>query len=98
MGDATTAAAVYDRPWRGILHSVDMERTIQFILESQAKAEVRAAKTDARIDAMEKRFDRKIDAITKLLHQGKRMLVKTETRLAELKALIRSLRNGRNGG
>jgi Skp family chaperone for outer membrane proteins len=56
---------------------VDVERTIQALSERQAKAE-------ARVDAMERRFDRRIDAITKLLQQGMRMLVKTDTRLAEL--------------
>src|SRR5438552_2826949 len=88
--------------------SVDVERTIQSILQTQAKAE-------ARVDATERRLDRRMDAITKLLQQGMRMLVKTDNRLAELaksqkqladaqkatdrslKAFIDSLRNGRNG-
>src|SRR5262249_31591537 len=56
---------------------VDIERTIEFILETQAKAEVR-------VDAMEKRIDRRMDAITKLLQQGMRMLVKTDTKLAAI--------------
>jgi len=56
---------------------VDIERTIQFILETQEKAELRA-------EAMEKRFDRRFDAITKLLQQGMRMLVKTDTKIAEV--------------
>lgn len=56
---------------------MDVERTIQFILESQAKAEVR-------VDAMEKRLDRRMNGIAKLLQQGMRMLVKTDQRLAEL--------------
>jgi len=41
-------------------------------------------KADLRIDAMERRFDRRINTITKLLQQGIRMLVKTDTKLAEL--------------
>ena len=80
---------------------MDIERTIESIVRTQAKAE-------ARVDAMEKRLDRRMDAITKLLQQGMRMLVKTDTRLAELakaqkatdrslKGFIDSLRNGRNG-
>jgi chromosome segregation ATPase len=45
---------------------VDVERTIEFILDSQAKTEVR------------------LTGITKLLQQGMRMLVKTDTTLAQL--------------
>jgi hypothetical protein len=115
---------------------VDIERTIEFILQSQARAEIRTEKadirmekfearmdkSDARVAAMEKRLDKRMDGITKLLQQGMRILVKTQTELAEvakaqkrtdikleelaaaqratdrsLKALIDSLRNGRNG-
>ena len=115
---------------------MDIERTIQFILESQARAEVRMENADRRVensnrrmenadrriekaerrmekaelraDVMEKRMDKRMDAIGKLLQQGMRMLVKTDTRLAELaaaqkatdrslKAFIDSLRSGRNG-
>ena len=95
--------------------AVDVERTIHFIVESQARAEIRMEKFETRMEkaenrsnAMEKRLDRRIDAISKLLQQGMRMLVRTEARLEELaraqkdtdrslKALINSLRNGRNG-
>ena len=77
---------------------VNVERTIQFILESQTRAEARVEKADARTEkadarmekndarvaAMEKRLDRRMDAITKLLQQGMRMLAKTDTELAEL--------------
>ena len=52
---------------------MDVERTIEFILQSQAKAEIRADK-----------MDKRIDGITKILQQGMRMLVKTDTRLADL--------------
>jgi peptidoglycan hydrolase CwlO-like protein len=94
---------------------MDVERTIQFILESQARAEGRMEKADARmvkadgrVAAMEKRLDRRMDAITKLLQQGMRMLAKTDATLAELaeaqkgtdrslKAFINSLRHGGNG-
>ena len=119
---------------------MDVQRTIEFILESQARAEVRMEKfelrmekaearaearaekadartekaearmerAEARVDAMEKRLDKRMDAIAKLLRQGMQMLVKTDTRLAELaeaqkaterslKALMDSLRTGRNG-
>ena len=59
---------------------MNVERTIEFILNSQAKAEARMDKTD-----------KEIAAIRKLLHQGMRILVsienaqkRTEARVAEL--------------
>jgi hypothetical protein len=45
---------------------VDVEGTIEFILENQAKTEIR------------------LGGITKLLQQGMRMLVKTDTKVAQL--------------
>jgi len=79
--------------------AVDIERTIQFILESQAKAEIRMdrwearmersdariERSDARVAALEKRLDRRMDAITKLLQQGMRILVKNQSEIAELR-------------
>ena len=50
---------------------MDVERTIEFILKTQAKAERRMDKTDMRLDG-----------ISKLLQQGMRMLVKTDAALA----------------
>jgi hypothetical protein len=52
---------------------VDVERTIDFILKSQANAE-------RRMD----RIDTRLDGISKLLQQGMRMLVKTDTTLSQL--------------
>ena len=63
---------------------MNIERTIEFILESQAKAEIRMDKSDARAAAMEKRLDKRMDAITKFLQQGLRMLGQTQTYLADL--------------
>ena len=77
---------------------MNIERTIEFILESQAKAEIRMEKFDARMEkfdarmekadarvvAMEKRLDKRMDAITKLLQQGMRILAKTQSELADL--------------
>ena len=64
---------------------------MQFILDSQARAEVRAEKadarmekTDARVDRMEKRFDRKIDAITKLIRQGMKSIAEIADSQKEL--------------
>jgi hypothetical protein len=74
--------------WRAFLpwyrSVVNIEHTIQFILASQAKAEIRMDRADARAAAMEKRLDRRMDAITKLLQHGMRMLNKTQTELAEM--------------
>ena len=56
-----------------MLSAVDIERTIQFILESQAKAEVR------------------MTGISKLLQQGMLMLVKTDSKLAQLAASHKDL-------
>ncbi len=78
---------------------MDIERTIQFILESQAKAEIRMdrwearmersdariERSDARVAALEKRLDRRMDAITRLLQQGMRILVKNQSEIAELR-------------
>jgi uncharacterized membrane protein len=80
---------------------MNIEETMKFILESQARAEARADKADARVDRMEKRAEREMAAIRKLLHQG----VKSLAELAEaqketvrtLKAFIKSLGNGRRG-
>jgi hypothetical protein len=65
---------------------VDVERTIEFILKSQANAERRMESADRRMD----KFDKRLDAVAKLLQQGMRMLVqnaeaqkRTDLRLAE---------------
>jgi len=47
--------------------------------------EERADRSDARVAAMEKRLDRRMDAITKLLQQGMRILVKNQTEIAEIR-------------
>ena len=51
---------------------------MQFILEAQARAEIRMERADARTTALEKRLDKRMDGITKLLQHGMRMLVKIE--------------------
>jgi len=81
---------------------VDVEKTIEFILQEQAKSELRHAKAEAsieaaekrwkaRADATEKRLDKRMDAISKLLHQGMRMLVTYQDETKEkINALIDS--------
>ena len=68
---------------------MDVERTIEFILQLQARAEARAEKADARVDKAEARMvrtDRRIDAIAKLVQQGMRMLAKSSVEMAEIRA------------
>jgi len=60
---------------------MDVERTIEFILDMQAKAEVRAAKADERMD----KFDRRLEAMRKLIETGMRMLAKRDKEHAEFK-------------
>jgi septal ring factor EnvC (AmiA/AmiB activator) len=84
-----------------MLASVNVERTIEFILQCRARAE-------ARMDRMEARFDKEIAAINKLLRQGAKMIAETQRQLKELaaaqraterslQAFLESLRKGTNG-
>lgn len=72
------------------------------------KFEVRMAKTEARADRMEARFEKRVEAINKLILTGMRMLVRIGGRIDELaksqkvtdqklQAFIDSLRKGGNG-
>jgi hypothetical protein len=54
---------------------VDVEGTIQFILESQAKAEAHMGAMDGRPGVL----DARLDSITKLIKQGMRLLVTFQT-------------------
>ena len=67
--------------------AMDVERTMEFILKSQARAEIRMEKAEARMEKAEARMEKmdgRLDGIAKLIRQGMRMLVKTDARLAEL--------------
>ena len=59
---------------------MDVEQTIEFILQSHAKSEARMAKADERMD----KFDKRLDAMRKLVETGMRMLVKIEKNHVEL--------------
>jgi hypothetical protein len=66
---------------------MDVERTMEFILKSQARAEVRMEKAEIRMDKAEVRMDKldkRMDGIAKLIQQGMRTLVKVDRSLAEL--------------
>ena len=77
---------------------MDVERTMQFILESQARAEIRMDraearmdKAEARMDKSEARFEKRINAITKLIQTGMKMLVKLEENQADLQKSLKEL-------
>lgn len=53
---------------------MNVERTIEFILDAQAKAEVRMAIHERRMAAL----DRRMDGVTKLLQQGMRLLASSK--------------------
>ena len=87
---------------------MNIERTIEFILENQARAEVRMEKAEIRAEEREKKLDRRMDAVTKLVQQGMKAIVETQGQLKELaqaqketertlKAFIAGSRNGKSG-
>ena len=79
---------------------------MKFIIESQARAEIRAEKADARkdraetrMDKMEKRSEREMAAIRKLLLQGMKSLSELTAAQKETDRLLRAfLRSQGNGG
>jgi vacuolar-type H+-ATPase subunit B/Vma2 len=67
---------------------MDVERTIEYILDMQAKAEVRMAKADeraAKADERMDKFDRRLEAMRKLIETDMRMLSKRDKEHAEFK-------------
>jgi hypothetical protein len=88
---------------------MDVERTMEFILNRQAQAKVEMAE----LRAMAKKSDRRLDAFGKIVTTGMKMLVKFEKESRErdrvtnhkldllagkVDRLIDSLRHSRNGG
>ena len=63
---------------------MDVERSVQFLLDSQAKYQARA---EARFD----KLDRKIGGITKLVQQGMRLLVAQQKHTAKLDKALAEL-------
>lgn len=73
---------------------MDVERTMEFILDMQAKAEVRMAKADermARYDERMDKFDKRLEATRRLIEGGMKYLLKShkefDRRIRELTAL-----------
>lgn len=72
---------------------VGVGRTIEFILQSQARAEARLERAEARLERAEARlaqaradFDQRLKAIAKLMAAGMKMLVRVEKAHLELAA------------
>jgi len=73
---------------------MDIQKTMEFILEQQAAMTARQAEHEARMAAHEVRMaehdkrmvkiDKRIDATTKLIQTGMRMLVQTDEKLKAL--------------
>jgi hypothetical protein len=77
---------------------MDVERTIEFILQQQAKAEPRQAQAEARQAQAEARqaqaeakAERQMTAIRKLIQTGMRMIVKNEELVKATQAELREL-------
>jgi DNA repair ATPase RecN len=80
---------------------MDVERTMQFILDMQARAEIRMEKAERRMEKAERRMekserrtekiDKRIDAIAKLVQQGMRMIAKHDAALAQLHVEVAEL-------
>jgi chromosome segregation ATPase len=81
---------------------MDVERTIEFILKLQARAELRAEKAEARMDRANARMDRadarvdkldkRLEGIAKLIRQGMVMLSKTNEQMGALRQSQKEVR------
>ena len=63
---------------------MNIERTIEFILENQARAEVRMEKAEIRAVERDRKVNLRLDALTKLIHQGMKTLAGTQVQLQEI--------------
>ena len=69
-------------------NAMDVERTIEFIIDMQAKAEVRMAKSDERMAKYDERmakfdermdkFDKRLEATRRLVEAGMKFIVKSQ--------------------
>ena len=66
---------------------MDVERSIEHLLDLHAKAEIRMEKADARMD----RFDRQLKATANLVRAGMKIVVKNSKDIAFLTASHRRL-------
>src|SRR5580704_17543563 len=73
---------------------MDVERTMEFILQMQAKSEARMAKYDERMAKADERMDKsdkRLEATRKLVETGMRMLVRIEKSQNELTVKLTAL-------
>ncbi|HTA71325.1 MAG TPA: hypothetical protein VK776_23725 [Bryobacteraceae bacterium] len=70
---------------------MDVERTIEFILQQQAKSEARHAQAEAKQAQAEAKAERQMAAIRKLIQTGMRMIVKNEELVKVTQAELREL-------
>ena len=66
---------------------MDIQKTMEFIVEQQAAMTARQVEHEARMAGHDKRMvkiDRRIDATTKLIQTGMRILVQTDEKLKAL--------------
>jgi hypothetical protein len=77
---------------------MDVEKTIEFILQQQArfeaKAEARAERYEAKQAQAEAKAERQMAAIRKLIQTGMRMIVKNEELVKATQAELRELAAG----
>jgi hypothetical protein len=64
---------------------MDVERTREFLLAQQARADARQEQADVRLA----RIDRRVEAIAKLVQQGMKILAKSSEEQRELRAEVR---------
>ncbi len=64
---------------------MDVERTREFLLAQQARADARQERADARLE----RIDRRVEAIAKLVQQGMKILARSSEEQRELRAEVR---------
>jgi len=53
---------------------MNVERTMEFILQRQAKAELRMDRAEARSDRTELRFNKRLDGLAKIVRTGTKLL------------------------
>jgi hypothetical protein len=70
---------------------MDVERTMQFILDNLASVTARQQAAEVRAVAMEHRLDRRMEGIVKLIKTGMRMMVEIQESHKELAAEMKGL-------
>lgn len=70
---------------------MDVEKTMEFLLDQAARADARMGRADARMDRAEARSDREFEKIRKLFQVGARELAEQRRQQREVKAELRRL-------